>query len=257
MGSALNINYDKTSVPFEGLRADISIDPPTLTNYDNDIGVVDREYLGDFITGMGAVKRTEPFPETFGELTEAAVWVDTNQLFEVYELVNGDLLGLKAQHLENAIRFCGGVGGFNPDDYELYIPSGTDGHGLFFLTSDYTPPEFIIHRLFGDRESFLEQFGATACPECETVADDPFVDCPTCGERPASVIRNIDTIQQEHDGVLVLLAPFGDWDGTLTEAVERGQVTPKRPTGGVPLEYQDDGTTEAPEAEATPEEGET
>lgn len=210
MANPLNLEPQWTdSLEFD-LRGDIELDVPALVTDDNVAALMDRGYLGELITGAGLVKREGPFPETFTEI-ERIAGMYPGDIFEVYGLVDGDRIAYSADLLERAIYTCGGKGGYDPSEFTLYHPTGSSlGDNGFFpavLVADYTPEIFVIHRLFGDEESFLERFGAGACPNCETEFDELFVDCPECGQRPDSVQQNIDRLQEEHHGVLVAIAP--------------------------------------------------
>lgn len=236
---AASINFDPSRqerMDFD-LRGGIEIDVPILTNRANKIGVIDRQYLGDFITGAGWIEREGPFPETFKEIDRIADRYP-DDLFEVYETVDGERYGYKTEHLIRAIGTCDGHGGFDPADFALYHPTGTDaGPPFLTLVSAYTPEEFVIHRLLGDEDSFLQRFGAGACPACETEFGEPFVDCPDCHERPDSVQSNIEKLQAAHDGVLVLLAPVIKTQGSDDSKLEDARV--RRPG-----EYPDPEITE-------------
>lgn len=210
MPNALNLKPQWTdSLEFD-LRGEIDIEAPALVTDDNVAAMMDRGFLGEFITGAGLVEREGPFPESFTEI-ERIAGSYPKDAFEVYGLVNGDRIAYSADILTRAIYTCGGIGGYDPETFTLYHPTGTrdeeNEYVPMVLVSDYTPEVFVIHRLLGDRETFLDKFGAGACPSCETQFDDPFVDCPDCGEQPDSVQKNIEKLQEQHHGVLVAIAP--------------------------------------------------
>lgn len=207
---------------------------PALLTPSNEVAIIDREYKGDLISAFGLVERTGEFPDSFTEIDAiAAEYPDKH--FEIYELHeasgpgDGHYVGLSTEVLHKTVRTLGGQGGFDPDDYTLYRPTGVaDGSPFFMLEASDTPEAFITQCLFGGEEAFLREFGAAACRECEAVFDFQFVECPQCGTRPEEVDHNVELIQEEHDGVLAFIAPRVI-DGDLAQSIREGDIPARQP----------------------------
>lgn len=231
----LDIDHDrKTAALSDGLRGDQSLDDvPALIDEENEVMVMDRQHLGKLISGFGLVERSSPFPASIRKIdTIAFDYPGAN--FEVYELTDGSHVGLASGLLKSAVKFClaAGKSSYDKDAFTLYRPTGSEGTGAapFVLVSDYTPEEFVINRLFTTRHSFVSEFGAAACPECEKRFEDHFVDCPDCGHRPESVETNIHLIQEEHPGVIVAIAPrLVENEADEMQALESASVDPRPP----------------------------
>lgn len=235
------------------MRGDIDIQPHVLANTDGTVAVMDRKYLGDFISGAGVVKAEEGLPVGLDGLREHSLAIPSagSWVYDVYELADGSYLALSLKWLRTSIDFLRGDSGYHQEHFDLYRPTGSAGadgkETPILLVSDHTPEEFVIKRLFGSKREFSTEYGAAACPRCEEVFEQHFTDCPTCGHRPESVENNISLIQEEHHGCMALIFPLTDNDGSLTEAVNSGMVEPNR-VGESPDQEDEDPEAEAPTA---------
>lgn len=227
----LKIDYSRMRMQINGsMRGDDGIEPPVLVNDSDMVTIVDRKYFGDLVTGFGLVERELPFPESYKEIDSIALQFPGKN-FEVYELLDGTFLGLATRWLKASLQFAAGPGGYEFERFALYHPSGSTGEAAapFALVTDHTPSEFVINRLFESKTQFVSEYGAGACPECELMFDSHFVDCPDCGHRPESVRNNIELIQDEHAGVVFLIAPIVDFSPSTQAELDTGDVPIRRP----------------------------
>lgn len=222
MPETLNLNPHSGPTHTFVLRDEAEFEVPMLENRDGSVGLVDRQYLDELITGFGWVQREGPFPETFTEIDRIASNYPKD-VFEAYRTAGGEVYGYKSTYLRRFIYTCGGQGGYDPADFAIYQPTGVnDGLPFLGVVTRYTPEEFVIHRLFGDEYEFAARFGAGACPACEEVFDQPFVNCPDCFERPDSVQANIEKLQEAHDGVVGVIAPSLQNGDDIDDGLIRG-----------------------------------
>lgn len=230
MPTQLQFDPSRETASFsDDLRGDLELDVPALIDGDDVVSILDREHLGTLIQGFGLVEREGPFPESFTDIRQIAAG-KPGQVFELYELVTGQLIGLNQNWLETVIRSLAGNDGFDPADFTLYHPSGTTGDiAPFALASTHTPLRWVTDRLFGGQDAFAAEFGANACPECQQKFTEPFIGCPDCGYRPESVQENIDLIREEHDGVVALIAPLTDFGPTTDHQIQEGTVDVRQP----------------------------
>lgn len=231
MPETLTIDESRMRMKINGsLRGDQEIEAPVLVSIEATVTILDRSYFSDLVSGFGFVERKGPFPESYKEIDDKASDLP-GKAFEIYELVNDALVGLSAERLKKSIRWCAGDGQFDSGRFKLYHPSGSTGHKVapFMLVTDHTPATFVVHRLYESKSEFVENFGAGACPDCQKKFASNFVKCPDCSEIPESVQHNIELSQEEHDGVIILIAPVIDFSDYIVNEIRAGEIPVRRP----------------------------
>jgi hypothetical protein len=186
-----------------------------LANHNDTLIILPRDRL-DQITAQYSLTGQEDLPTSYRAIDRAYLQPPTDTIFttDIQENTStglqqkdgaftGDTIGIDPYTLKQAVRFCNGAGSFNSDDFHILTP---DQIAPYVLVSERTPEKWLIHCEHG-LEDFFSTYGVTDCDNCGHDWDHPTLQCPQCMERPQLVTTMIDSIEQDHSGVICLIGP--------------------------------------------------
>lgn len=199
-----------------------------LVNHNDTLVILPRDRL-DQITSQYSLTEQATTPDSYREIDRSYLQPPTDTVLttEIEDSTSqglqhqdnaftGDSIGIDPYTLKQAIRFCNGPGPFDSDDFRILKP---DRISPYVLVSERTPEKWLIHCEHG-LEDFFSTYGVTDCDNCSHSWDHPTLQCPQCMERPQLVTTMIDSIEQDHDGVICLIGPAEPGELSLIQRLQ-------------------------------------